>query len=586
MRKLISTLAALCCVISAFAGPAYPGLRPYTQPDGTVIMIRQNGDEFCHWLTDAAGNIVEKGTDGFIRPASASQLDARRAAARIRRAAANQRRHSFAKRGIAAGQKHFLVIMVQFSDLEFTYTNAQFSEMLNQNGYDTNGGTGSARDFYYDNSGGYFEPIFDVYGPVTVDNPKVYYGGNDSSGNDYRPHLALRDGCAALDSSVDFSQYDNDGDGQVDLVFMYYAGYGEADSDDADSIWPHQWELYDAAGVSLTLDGKRINKYACSNEIVGYGTYKDKMCGIGTACHEFGHAMGLPDFYDVDGSTNGNARALATYSLMCTGSYNNNSHTPPYFNTMERILLGWQDESIMQQFPATGDYSLASVSNNVAYKTLTDQDGEFFIYECRSKTGWDAYIHQAGLIVYHVDQSNREVSIMGYNGYIDVTAKSLWDNWTQYNSINENGSHPCFYIVPSGAQDNLYYTGSHWSYPGSADVTSFTACSWNGVNSDVQLSNISYSNNQASFHVQVPSSTLKYNVIANPGNGVYTAGSVFNLALEESATQPVSSVSWYFDDEPVTSSSVTLTAGTHLVEAHLTLQSGETKILELTLNVQ
>ena len=83
----------------------------------------------------------------------------------------------------------------------------------------------------------------------------------------------------------------------------------------------------------------------------------------------------------------------------------------------------------------------------------------------------------------------------------------------------------------------------------------------------------------------MPSSTLNYNVIANPGNGVYTAGSTFNLSLTTSDAQPVSSVQWYFDDEPVSSSSVVLTAGTHVVEAHLTLVSGETKILELTLQV-
>ncbi len=581
-------IAALCCVVSAWAVPAYKGLRPYTQPDGTIIMIRQNGDEFCHWLTDAAGNVVEIGADGFVRPTSEAQLNARRAAGQIRRSAANQqRRHSLAKAGVAAGQKHFLVIMVEFSDKSFTYSNEQFTQMLNQEGYSTNGGTGSARDYYYENSDGYFEPLFDVYGPVTLSNTKAYYGGNDSNGNDLRPEYALRDGCQALNSSIDFSQYDNDGDGEVDLVFMYYAGYGEADSYDDDSIWPHQWALYDGAGISLTLDGKRINKYACTNEIVGYGSYKNKMCGIGTACHEFGHAMGLPDFYDTDYNYyNGEAAGLDYYSLMCSGSYNNNGHTPPYFNIEERIMLGWQEESVIQQFTSSGNYTLTSVSNNVAYKTLTDMDGEYFVYECRSKTGWDAYIPEAGLIVYHVDKSTRDVTIRGNGGNISVTAKSLWDNWAQYNSINENGSHPCFYIVPASAQTNLNYSGSQWAFPGAAKAYSFTGNSWNGVDCDVTLSNIAYSNNQVTLFAQVPATTLNYNVIANPGNGSYTAGTDFELALVESTAQPVSSVSWYFDDEPVSTSSVTLTPGTHLVEAHLTLQSGETKILELTLTVQ
>ncbi len=100
------------------------------------------------------------------------------------------------------------------------------------------------------------------------------------------------------------------------------------------------------------------------------------------------------------------------------------------------------------------------------------------------------------------------------------------------------------------------------------------------------MTNINYASNTVTFYAEAPSVNLNYNLIENPGNGVYTAGSTFNLALAESEAQPVSSVEWYFDDEPVSGSSVTLTAGTHVVEAHLTLTSGEVKILELILRVQ
>lgn len=121
---------------------------------------------------------------------------------------------------------------------------------------------------------------------------------------------------------------------------------------------------------------------------------------------------------------------------------------------------------------------------------------------------------------------------------------------------------------------------------GNSLVNSYTATSWNGVDSDIHLSNISYSNNQVTLYATVPSSTLNYNIIDNPGNGVYSAGSTFDLSLTTSEAQPVASVAWYFDDEPVSGSSVTLTAGTHVVEAHLTLTTGEEKILELILSAQ
>ena len=615
MKKIfLSIFAALCLCAVANAVPAYRGLISYTQPDGSVIKIRLHGDEFCHWVTDASGQVVEKDADGYYRPASEAQLSTKKAAAAMRRAQVNAARSSrnLAKGSIANGQKRFLVILVQFTDVQFDSSTAQadFTNLLNQNGYSANGGTGSARDFYYQNSHGVFEPIFDVYGPVTLDNAMAYYGGNDNSGNDLRPEVAVQQGCQKLNSQIDFSQYDNNGDGEVDLVFMYYAGYGEADSDVENSIWPHQWEL-SSGSINLTLDGKTIDKYACTNELIGYGDRQGTMCGIGTACHEFGHAMGLPDFYDTDYDTkNGLSAGMFCFSTMDSGSYNNDGRTPPYFTIEERIMLGWIDEDSFQEFTSSGTYTIGSVDNNVAYKTSTDKDGEYFVYECRGSNGWDAGLPAHGLIVTHVDKSNRYVTI--YNGSTKVTnqtAAMLWNNWETYNAINENGSHPCCYVVPAADQSNLMFGYTYYSqyqtyyfdddynewipFPttrNNATYNSYTAKSWNGVDSDVVLSNISYSNNQVTLYASVPSSTLNYNVIANPGNGVYAAGSEFNLDLVESEAQPVSSVAWYLDDEPVstakTGSSVTLTAGTHLVEAHLTLATGATKILELTLTAQ
>lgn len=594
MKKIITVLFASLFFVAALAVPARRGLFPHTQPDGSTIMIQKHGDEFCHWTTDASGRLVEKDAQGYYRPADASRLETRKAAARIRRTALNNSRRMPRKAGIASGQKHFLVILVEFSDVHFASStaNQDFTNLLNQQGYNVNGGTGSARDFYYDNSGGAFEPIFDVYGPVTLTNNQAYYGGNDSNGDDKAPEKAVQEGCQALNSSVNFAQFDNDNDGEVDLVFMYYAGEGEADGGSEDCIWPHQWEL-SSARISLTLDGKKIDKYACTNEIVD-----GAMCGIGTACHEFGHAMGLPDFYDTDYSTNGLSAGMFFFSTMDSGSYNNDGKTPPYFTVEERIMLGWITESSFREFTKSGSYTIPSVANNIAYKTPTDKNGEYFVYECRGGNGWDAGLPSNGLIVTHVDKSSRSVSLSSGSS----TAASLWSDWQTYNSINENGSHPCCYVVPAPEQSNLMYGYKYYSqyqdyyysssydpkipFPGSENVRTYTAKSWNGVNSDIQLSNISYSNNQVTLYATVPSFNLNYNAIANPGNGVYATGSNFALSLEESEAQPVSSVAWYFDDEPVSGSSVSLSAGSHIVEAHLTLADGTTQILELSIVAQ
>ena len=606
MKKIIVTiLAALCCFTFAQAVPAYPGLISYTQPDGTVIKIRVHGDEFCHWVTDASGHPLELDADGYYRAASLEQQQARRAAAKIRRAAVNRARLSPAK-GIASGTKHFLVILVSFSDIDFKISNPQqsFNDLMNQNGYSANGGTGSVRDFYYDNSHGDFTPVFDVAGPYKVSDTAAHYAGE--SGTDYAEE-AFYEACQKANNDIDFSDYDLDGDGIVDMVFFYYAGYNQAEGK-ANTIWPHQYTFQATDYYNEKFDGKKLGSYACTSELKG--TSGTNMCGIGTACHEFGHAMGLPDFYDADYTENGQSAAMFFFSTMDSGSYNNDGKTPPFFTIEERIMLGWINEAdAYREFSASGNYTIGSVDNNIAYRTQTDKTGEYFVYECRGSNGWDAGLDAPGLIITHVDKSSRTVQIKVYNGntgtYVNksVTASSLWSDWETYNSINESGSHPCCYIVPSADQSNLLfghflYQGNYYfddtksaqipfpSGSGNSLVNTYTARSWNGVDSDVQLSNISYENDQVTLYASVPSNTLNYNVIANPGNGVYTAGGSFTLELEESAAQPVSSVQWYFDDEPVSGSSVTLPAGQHLIEAHLTLTDGTTKILELTVTAQ
>ena len=590
-RTIIFLTVLLCLGPLGFAIPARPGKITAQQPDGSSIEILRHGDEWGHWITDASGNVLKLDTDGFYRAAigeSASSASA--AASRRRSQKISSRRLSPQAAPVAIGKKRFLVILVQFSDLSFNQNSpkAAFDALLNKQGYSEGGGTGSARDFYFDNSHGIFEPVFDVYGPVTLENNKAYYGANDSQGYDKAAEKAVLDACVALRDEIDFSNYDNDGDGYVDLVFMYYAGYGEADSSDSDAIWPHQWEL-SSAGLSFSDDGVKVDSYACSNEIVGYGSLKGQLVGIGAACHEFGHAIGLPDFYDVDYETNGMSGGLFSFSTMDVGCYNNESRTPPYFNIEERILLGWLDGSALLDF-TPGTVTIPSVHGNIAYKTPTDMDGEYFVYECRNSEGWDNYLPAHGLIVYHVDKSERKVKISDGT----FSAKYLWDNWRTYNSINENGSHPCFYIVPSGAQDNLKfgYTGYHYDtscdpripFPGKDEVSTYCPISWNGVKGTTTLSDIRYSQQSVTLKVEMPSADLSYPLISNPGNGTYSGGQTFTLALEGTDADKYD-VTWYFDDVAVSGTSLSLTPGEHTIEAVLG-RGSKRKVLTLEITVK
>lgn len=605
MKKIIlATLILIATALSLSAVPARPSRFKYTQPDGSVITLMRHGDEWGHWTTDGQGRTVVMDAEGYYRPVSEARAQAIRRQAAARRAEA-RRRHQFHATGpVAKGKKHFLVVLVEFPDRAFSTADAKtaFNNLMNQKGYDANGATGSARDYYYENSQGSFEPVFDVYGPVTVSHDMAYYGGNDEHGQDKHPEEAVYEACQLLNDEIDFSKYDNSGDDTVDLVFMYYAGYGEADGGEEDTIWPHQWELT-SGGLDLELDGKKVDAYACTNELLGYGDRSGTMVGIGTACHEFGHAMGLPDFYDTDYDTNGIAGGLLDFSLMDSGAYNNDGRTPPYFNIEERILLGWLDESALQEFPKSGDYTLGPVWEGKAYKTPTDQDGEYFVYEVRDVFGWDAHLPTHGMLVYHVDKSSRKVNVQDYG---QVLASELWSNWSVTNSINENGSHPCFYVVPAADQDNLMYGfkylaeyGSYYfdpdneglvdniPFPGAQNVTTYTPVSWNDVESPVSLKSIAYAGGQVSFTVTMPKAGLDFFSIRNPGGGVYQQGGSFALQLNEVEGLTYSGVKWYFDDAEVSGTSVTLSStGSHTVEAVVTLTGGKTQTVTLEISVQ
>ncbi|MBO4446741.1 MAG: M6 family metalloprotease domain-containing protein [Bacteroidales bacterium] len=613
-----AVLLLLACSLAVQAVPARPGSFKYTQPDGSVIVLRRVGDEFNHYTLNAAGQKVVRGADGFYRPVTetTASSNARANKARARRLIANAGRDRVRRVSQNMGEHHIPVILVAFSDQAFTVSDpkSKFTAMLNQDGYSYNGATGSVYNYFIDNSNNQYHPVFDVYGPVTLSSPMATYGALDEETDfDVAPELALFQAAKALDSSVDFSQYDGDKDGYVDMILFYYAGYNEAEGGPEDSIWPHQWSVASSSNQDIqngnNFDGVHLDAYFCTSELNGY--QGSTMCGIGTTCHEFSHSIGLPDFYDTDygdsGSTYGENHGCAadpySYSLMCSGSYNNDGRTPPYLSVEEKILLGWLPESSLQEFPGRGVMEIPPVQQNISYKTYTSTSGEYFVYECRSNTGWDKYLPGGpGLIVYHVDKSSTKVTIYNENGYeTNVSAAELWSNWNETNQINENAKHPCYYIIPAKDQTRIAYkcyTGEYAGYPedydetkipfpgtGSNTVTSYTPKDWKGVEGTITFSDIARtSSGSVSLRVNMASAELDYCVIDNPGNGSYNVGEQFDLNITAPEGNSPDSVLWYIDGEPVSSTSVILTPGVHTIEALLTFASGAVQTLTLDIS--
>ena len=479
MRKILTTLALLLGALHILSAvPAYPGKIQVKQPDGSVLTIRMHGDEWFHYATDERGRVVAKAADGFWREAAMPSDALREQAMQMRRAAAQLRTQARAQApSLTQGTHRIPVLLVNFSDKEFVIDDpaTAFSNMLNQEGYKANGATGSVRDFYWENSRGMYEPVFEVFGPVTLSKESAYYAG--SSGTAHAGE-AVREACTLLDDQIDFSQYDSDDNRRVDMLLMYYAGHNQAESQNTDEIWPHQSATYG------WYDNVSVGTYFCTSEL--RGAYGSQMCGIGTTSHEFGHSLGLPDFYDTDYAQNGSAGAMYSYSIMCNGSYNNNGNTPPYFTSEELKILGWMEDQT--EITAPGELTIDPVQNYVAYRTSTTMDGEYFVYECRTKKGWDRYIPGEGLLVYHVDKSSNSVG--------NYTASQLWNN----NSINNFGSHPCCYVIPAASQGSLNYSGSEANlpFPGTR-YTTYTPVDWAGESGDYRFTDIAFDGSQVTM---------------------------------------------------------------------------------------
>ena len=505
MRKILVTLALLVgALYTLSAVPAYPGKIRVVQPDGSVILIRIHGDEFFNYVTDERGRVIAQAADGFYRPAQMPSAEQREEANSMRRAAGQMRTQAKAS-SLTHGRHRIPVILVNFSDKEFKINNpaTAFSNMLNKEGYSANGGTGSVRDYYYDNSHGEYEPVFDVFGPVTLSHESAYYAGNKGT---QRGGEAVNEACSLVDADVDFSQYDSDGDGSVDMILMYYAGHNQAEGGGTSTIWPHQ------SYTSGRFDGKNLGRYFCTSELKG--AYGNQMCGIGTTSHEFGHSLGLPDFYDTD-DDHGEAGALYSFSIMCSGSYNNNGCTPPYMNSEELKLLGWLDDQT--EIPGQGEITIRPIQEHVAYKTQTTMDGEYFVYECRTQSGWDRYLPGTGMLVYHVDKADREtLNPNSWWSYL-YTPKNLWESWESTNAINAFGSHPCFYLIPAAEQSSLNYSGyeANIPFPGNKKVKKYTPVDWQGEQGEFRFSDISFDGTQVTMTASLTSVAGVQGVVRN-----------------------------------------------------------------------
>ncbi|MBW6458210.1 MAG: M6 family metalloprotease domain-containing protein, partial [FCB group bacterium] len=277
----------------------------------------------------------------------------------------------------------------------------------------------------------------------------------------------------AADSLVDFSEYDINNNGYVDNIYFIYAGYGQASGAPANTIWPHRWAYQ--RSPAIYVDGKRIWDYSTSNELAG--TTGTTRTAIGVICHEFGHVLGLPDFYDTDYSgSGGNCGGLGNWDIMAGGSWNHSGRRPPLMNAWSRMFLRWADPV---ELTDTEQVTIqpAHTHNEIRY-FHSQTIGEFFMMENRQRSAWDAAIPGHGLLIFHID--------MNHPG---------WNN----NTLNCNPYKQGFDLEEADGLGNISssYIDAGDPFPGTSGNTKFTdtgspnALDWSGKPSRSPLRNIS-----------------------------------------------------------------------------------------------
>ena len=507
-RSLLGIILFLTAV-STWAVPALRGSFTVRQPDGTFLTIEQFGDEHHHWTSTSDGTLVINQGGAYYVAAidhagclSATSILAHEAPERdsqeqqqiadqtSRIALFHQRGNDVLTRAMTIpptggylphkGTTRVLTILAAFQDSTFTINEPvqAFEQFLNGDeqtdlGNNNHNNLTSVQQYFKICSQEQFCPQFDIVGPITLPHELAYYGGTSGTGGDDKFYEFCKDAATqAKDMVPDWTVYDNDGDGNVELVCIIYAGYGQNQGGGLETIWAK------ASRKDIRLgDDLSINFFNCSPEhyypldnIDAQGVaIKDYINGTGVFIHEMSHCMGLPDLYHTTGKFLNN-QGMESWDVMDYGFGNHNTFAPTAYTAWEQEVMGWKE---METVTASRHISglLPLVEGGTAYKIVNPaKENEYIVMESVMKRGINQYAYNSGLLVYHVDYISSKV------GRLDAPNNEL--------------GHPRVAVVPaSGLLLNVglcgtgkEYTKAQWRasmaaavFPGTDQVTSLTS---------------------------------------------------------------------------------------------------------------
>ena len=285
----------------------------------------------------------------------------------------------------------------------------------------------------------------------------------------------------ASDASVNFTQYDNDGNGYVDAFIVIHAGPAAEVTGNPNHIWSHKWVL---DGGELGVDGVKVYAYLTVPEDAK----------IGVCCHELGHLLfGFPDLYDTTNASEG----IGNWCLMAAGSWGGGGDTPVHPSAWCKANQGWVD---VQNQTSPGLLAIPDVkSNNTIFRLWKDGEAstEYFLMENRQRAKFDVSLPEGGLLIWHIDETipgntnnnHYKVALLQADGRKDLE-----------NNVNRGDAGDCY----PGASGNTSLSAS----------TNPNSKAYGGGSSSVEVTNISPSQNVMTAKVRVSGAGNPFHALA------------------------------------------------------------------------
>ena len=466
LKQLSLIVCLMLCSLTTWAAKAESIPVQVRQADGTVITVILRGDEHINWYTTLDGVLLVQGEDNnyyigqverngkLIATKQLAHEVLSRSQAECNLIAKQDKDKFFAYVNKIAeesenaydntpltrgpiidtewggipyfphtGSPKALVILAEFQDTTFTIQDTKnvFTNYLMNEGhftdtrYNQDKNYKGVRGYFKDCSYGKFTPTFDVVGPVKLPKPQAIYG----AGQNDRVDLLIADACSAVDGTVNFADYDANGDGLVDLVYVIYAGHSaNVTGNKITDIWPKSGTV----NISNTFDGKSIRRFGVSNELAGLeNKAKDKetINGIGLFCHEFSHTLGLPDIYayhtDAENQDN---QGMEYWDIMDGGTGIRGGRIPASYLAWEREVMGWMNIDELKNDSTINN--LKTIDNGgKAYKIVNSKNkNEYIVLQSIQKgawnQGWGNGTYGKGLLVYRISYQSDKVNIFDY----------------------------------------------------------------------------------------------------------------------------------------------------------------------------